>query len=57
MFINVGRFRFRPLSEDECQRLVRSVDQEVSPIVRDSPGFRGFYVVRVQTDELILKDA
>ncbi len=53
MFVNVGRFRFRPMSQDEQQRLMQSIEQDIPPIARESPGFRGVYFARLSDDELM----
>jgi hypothetical protein len=53
MFVNVGRFRFRPMGQDEPQRLMQSIEQDIPPIARESPGFRGIYFARLSDDELM----
>ncbi|MBI4277680.1 MAG: antibiotic biosynthesis monooxygenase [Armatimonadetes bacterium] len=53
MFVNVGRFRFRPMGQDEQQRLMQRIEQDVPPIARESPGFRGVYFVRPSDDEVM----
>jgi hypothetical protein len=53
MFVNVGRFRFRPMAQDERERMVQRIEQDVSPIARESPGFRGVYFARASEDELM----
>jgi hypothetical protein len=53
MFVNVGRFRFRPMSEDERQRLVERIEQDVPPIARESRGFRSVYFAAVGEDEVL----
>jgi hypothetical protein len=53
MFLNVGRFHFRPMGPDEQQSLIQRIEQETPAIVRDIPGFRGVYFVRTSEDELM----
>jgi len=53
MFVNVGRFRFRPMGPDEQQRLMQSIEQDIPPMARQSPGFRGVFFARVSDDELM----
>lgn len=53
MFVNVGRFRFRPMGPDEQQRLVQRMERDIPPIARESPGFRGVYFARTGGDELM----
>ena len=53
MFVNVGRFHFRPMGQDEKQRLVQRIEEETPPIVQGSPGFRGVYFARASDDELL----
>ena len=53
MFVNVGRFRFRPMDPDEMQGIIQRIEQDVPPIARDSSGFRGVYFARVGDDELM----
>jgi hypothetical protein len=53
MFINVGRFTFRPMSQEERQQLAVRLEQDIPPIVRASPGFRGVSFLRVGADEMM----
>jgi len=53
MFVNVGRFRFRPMDPDEMRGIIQRIEQDVPPIARDSAGFRGVYFVRPSDDELM----
>jgi heme-degrading monooxygenase HmoA len=53
MFVNVGRFHFRPMSQDERQHLIQRIEQDIPPIVRQSPGFRGVYFVSPTPDEVM----
>src|SRR5579871_3785890 len=53
MFAVVGRFRFRPKSPEEQQRLVQRMEQDMPPIAQESPGFRGLHVVRASDEELL----
>jgi hypothetical protein len=53
MFVNVGRFRFRQMGQDEQQRLMQSIEQDLPPIARESPGFRGVYFARLSDEELM----
>lgn len=46
MFVNVGRFHLRPMDESVRQRLMRSIEENLAPTVRKSPGFRGVYFAR-----------
>jgi hypothetical protein len=53
MFVNVGRFQFRPMGQDERQRLLQRIEEETPAIVQDSPGFRGVYFVCPSDDEVM----
>ena len=53
MFVNVGRFRFRPMDQDQMQGIIQRIDQDVPPVTRDSAGFRGVYFARLSDDELM----
>ncbi|MBM3946880.1 MAG: hypothetical protein FJ315_05715 [SAR202 cluster bacterium] len=53
MFVNVGRFRFRPMDQAERDGLIQRIEQDIPPIARTSPGFRGVYFARVSDDELL----
>ena len=53
MFINVGRFVFRPMGEDERKSLMQRMEQDVPPMARESHGFRGVYFARSSDDELM----
>jgi heme-degrading monooxygenase HmoA len=53
MFVNVGRFRFRPMGEEERRAVVQSIERDVPPIARASPGFRGVYFARTGDDEVM----
>jgi hypothetical protein len=53
MFVNVGRFHFRPMGQDDQQSLIQRIEQETPPIARESPGFRGVYFARPSDDELM----
>ena len=53
MFVEVGRFRFRPMGQDEQQSLMHRMEQDVPRIARASPGFRGVNFVRLSDDELM----
>ena len=53
MFVNVGRFRFRPMGQDEQQSLVQRFEQDLPPMARESPGFRGVHFVRLSDDEVM----
>ena len=53
MFVNVGRFRFRPMGQDEQRSLMLRIEQDVPPIAWESPGFRGVYFARASDDELM----
>jgi hypothetical protein len=53
MFVNVGRFRFRPMGQDERQSMMQRMEQDVPPIARESHGFRGVYFASVSEDELM----
>ena len=53
MFVNVGRFRFRPMGQDERQSLMQRIEQDIPPTARESPGFRGVYFARLSDDELM----
>jgi hypothetical protein len=53
MFINVGRFRFRPMAPEERGSLMQRMDQDVPPLARDCKGFRGVYFVPLSDEELM----
>lgn len=53
MFVNVGRFRFHPMTQDEWQSLLQGIERDLAPLVRESPGFRGVYFARSGDDELM----
>jgi hypothetical protein len=36
----VGRFRFRPMGQDERQSLMQRIEQEGPPIARTAPTFK-----------------
>jgi hypothetical protein len=53
MFVNVGRFRLRPMGQEEHHSLIERIEQATPPIARESPGFRGVYFARTNDDELM----
>jgi heme-degrading monooxygenase HmoA len=53
MFVNVGRFHLRPMGEDEQQTMMQRMEQDMPPIARESPGFRGLYLARPSDDEVM----
>ena len=53
MFVVVGRFRFRPMEQDERQRMIQGWEQDFSPLARESPGFRGVEFVQLSDDEVM----
>ena len=53
MFVNVGRFHFRPMGQDERQSMLQHIEQDVPPIARASAGFRGVYFARPSDDEVM----
>jgi hypothetical protein len=54
MFSMVGRFRFRSFADAEQQSLMRRIEQDAVPIIRESPGFRDVrLVVRPADNELM----
>jgi hypothetical protein len=54
MFVTVGRFQFRPMSQGEWQSMLQGVEREFEPLPREFPGFRGIYLTRPNDDELML---
>ena len=54
MFVNVGRFHFRPMNVDEQQDLLRRMEADIPPLARESPGFRGVYCARPSPDEVLM---
>ena len=54
MFVNVGRFHFRPMNSDEQQDLLRRMEADIPPLARESPGFRGVYCARPGPDEVLM---
>jgi heme-degrading monooxygenase HmoA len=53
MFVNVGRFHFRPMNQDERQGLIRQIEQDIPPMVQKASGFRGVYFVNPSDDEVM----
>ena len=53
MFVNVGRFVFRPMDEAEMQGIMKRMEQDVPPIALPSPGFRGVYFARPSDNEIM----
>ena len=53
MFVNVGRFRFRPMGQEERQGMLQRWEQDFAPLARESPGFRGVRFVRLGDDEVM----
>jgi heme-degrading monooxygenase HmoA len=53
MFVVVGRFRFRPVGEEERQSMFRRWEQDFTPLARESPGFRGVEFVRLSDDDVM----
>jgi len=53
MFVVVGRFRFRPMGQDEQRGMMQRIDQEFAPIARGSDGFQGVYFARPSDDEVM----
>ena len=53
MFVVVGRFKFKPASQEERQRMIQDVDRDFSPVARASPGFHGLQFVQLSDDELM----
>jgi hypothetical protein len=54
MFVNVGRFRFRPMSEEERASMLQRTEEDVRTVTEGSPGFRGLYAVRPSDDEVMM---
>ena len=54
MFVNVGRFHFRPMSQDEWQTLLHGIEQEFAPLPQEAQGFRGVHASRPGDNELML---
>ena len=52
MYLNQGRFRFRPRTDEERKELLRVIRDEVPPIARESKGFRGVYFAAPTPDEV-----
>jgi len=53
MFVVVGRFRFRPMGQDEQQSMMQLWDREFVPLVRECRGFRSVRFVRLSDDEMM----
>lgn len=53
MFVNVGRFHFRPMDQGERQHMFERIQQDIPPIARESQGFRGVYFARPSDDEVM----
>ena len=53
MFVVVGRFRFRPMGQDERQRMMQRMEADLPTTARKSQGFRRLDLVRLSDDELM----
>src|SRR2546425_8213933 len=53
MYVVIGRFRFRQMSQDERQNMVRQWEQGFAPLARQSPGFRSVNFVWLSDDEML----
>lgn len=53
MFVNVGRFHFRPMNQDAMHGLLQRIERDVAPVVRESSGFRGVYFAHPSDDEVM----
>ncbi len=53
MFVVVGRFRFRPMGQDERQSMMQLWEKDFSPMARESRGFRGVDFVQLSDDEVM----
>ena len=53
MFVVAGRFRFRPMGEDERQSMIQLWEQDFAPIARDCSGFRGVNFAWLSDEEML----
>jgi heme-degrading monooxygenase HmoA len=53
MFVVVGRFRFRPIGQEEQQSMFKLWEQDFTPLARESPGFRSVQFVQLSSDEVM----
>jgi hypothetical protein len=53
MFVVVGRFHFRPMDQDEWQRMLQEWQKDFVPLVQDTPGFRGVHFVQLSAEEVM----
>jgi len=53
MFVIVGRFKFRSMSDAEKQSLMQRMNQDMPSVARGSKGFRGLSLVNLGSDELM----
>jgi hypothetical protein len=54
MFVNVGRFQFRSMTQDEWQSMMQGIEREFAPLPQEFPGFRGVYLTSPSDNELML---
>lgn len=52
MYVSVGRFRFRPMSDEERAQLTARMNRDVPPIAMESPGFVSVHFAKTEPDEL-----
>jgi hypothetical protein len=53
MFTVVGRFRFRPMDQDEQRGMVRGIERDFAPLALGCPGFRSVHFSRPGDDEMM----
>ena len=53
MYVVVGRFRFRTMSQDEKQTMIGLWERDFAPLARKSHGFRGVHFAWVSDDEMM----
>lgn len=53
MFTVVGRFRFRPMGQDELRDMIQGIERDFAPIAQVCPGFRSVQFSRPGDDEIM----
>ena len=53
MFVVAGRFRFRPMGEDERQSMIQLWEEDFAPIARVCSGFRGVNFAWLSDEEML----
>ena len=53
MFVAVGRFRFRSMSEDERRAMIQLWERDFAPLARECGGFRSVSFVWLSDEEIM----